>query len=243
MQQPSHVTISEDTIKQDTSTISKRSSGSVDAAGAASTISINTATQSSLPPFELSGSQTLVQFQVTVQQYLTSHPDLHQLVASAMVFHSDRILLVQRSPDEIGHANCWETPGGSCDREDATVLHSAARELFEETGLHVTRFNHQVGEGLRFETGSGNQRKQWVKFSFDVDIGEAKGTVTQEQLGEFIKLDPLEHQQWLWVTEHEIWSSRAGKVDLKFVSPELRLIILEGFAGRKPGNIEQIGNA
>jgi 8-oxo-dGTP pyrophosphatase MutT (NUDIX family) len=185
------------------------------------------------PSFLVSESSELDQLQVSLRNYLDCHPDVHCLVAASMVFHNDRVLLVQRSPQEQAFAHFWEIPGGSCDHQDTTVLHSAARELFEETGLRVLRFNHQIGEGLRFETGSCDQQRQWLKLVFDVDVEEAVGTVTQQQLDEHIKLDPMEHQQWLWATEDEVWSSRVGEIDLKFISPEQRTVILDGFTRRK----------
>ena len=61
----------------------------------------------------------------------------------------------------------WEIPGGSVDRSDPTILHGLAREVFEETGLKLTKFVRGVGNGIEFATGP---RKRWMKLSFDIEV-------------------------------------------------------------------------
>ncbi|KAI4122105.1 MAG: hypothetical protein LQ347_006625, partial [Umbilicaria vellea] len=134
-----------------------------------------------------------------------------------------RLLLVQRSSQD-SVPNRWEVPGGSSDRDDLTILHSVARELEEETGLHLTRFVRQVGPGISFETGQGPQKRKWLKLSFEVDVAELPSpshgdvrdqdnTVTngndEQAAGQLpdsitIRLDPREHQNFAWATEDDI---------------------------------------
>ena len=83
-----------------------------------------------------------------------------------------RLLIVQRAPTERSFRNQWEVPGGSCDVSDPTILHSLARETFEETGLHLTRFRRQIGGGEEFVTGYGARLKRWFKLSFEIEVAE-----------------------------------------------------------------------
>jgi 8-oxo-dGTP pyrophosphatase MutT (NUDIX family) len=54
---------------------------------------------------------------------------------------------------ERSFPNLWEVPGGSPELSDPTILHSVAREAFEETGLRLTKFVRQIGDGVEFNTG------------------------------------------------------------------------------------------
>ena len=58
---------------------------------------------------------------------------------------------------------------------DPTILHSLARETFEETGLRLTRFVRQVGSGIDFVTGYGVREKKWCKLSFEIEVAEIEG--------------------------------------------------------------------
>ena len=91
-----------------------------------------------------------------------------------------RLLLVQRAATERAFPNLWEVPGGSSEGTDPTVLHSVAREVFEETGLHLTRFVRQVGKGVEFtsssnivdENGVLKPRRVFLKLTFAIEVAE-----------------------------------------------------------------------
>ncbi|KAA6414564.1 MAG: hypothetical protein FRX48_01313 [Lasallia pustulata] len=168
-----------------------------------------------------------------------------------------RLLLVQRSSHDSSPLR-WEVPGGSSDDGDPTILHSVARELFEETGLHLTRFNRQIGDGIGFETDQGRRRKQWLKLSFEVEVLEIPSTshghvhdqnatarlgnnsqVADQLLDSvFITLDPDEHQSFAWATEEDIKSSDPSR-DVQTRGPfvlfneEQRLLMLQAFELRR----------
>ncbi|KAI9720166.1 MAG: hypothetical protein M1812_002984 [Candelaria pacifica] len=92
------------------------------------------------------------------------------------------LLLVQRSLDDT-LPDRWEIPGGSCDTTDPTLFHSLAREVFEETGLHVTRIVREVGPGERFQTGNPHSKqppKTWLKLSFEVEVEEVTRAIQEE---------------------------------------------------------------
>lgn len=134
-----------------------------------------------------------------------------------------RILLLQRASHD-SMPNKWEVPGGGCDEEDQSILHSVAREVWEETGLLVSHIGPRVGGDHVFSTRSG---KLVCKFHFLVEVEKNK-------VGELdVKVDANEHQAFVWATEEEV---RAGKVDnlaLNFTTPDQLNAVLEGFEVRK----------
>ncbi|KAK1726085.1 NUDIX hydrolase domain-like protein [Colletotrichum acutatum] len=73
----------------------------------------------------------------------------HRLCVGAAVLSpfqtTPKILLLQRSAKESALPHRWELPGGAAESLDANSLASAARELWEETGLRATKFVALVG--------------------------------------------------------------------------------------------------
>jgi 8-oxo-dGTP pyrophosphatase MutT (NUDIX family) len=177
-------------------------------------------------------SHELAYLDISKAQYLEEHKDLQFLAAGCLVFHGDHLLLVQRAANERTFRNRWEIPGGQCDNEDPTILYSAARELLEEAGLHVTKFNYQVGKNERFETGPMAARRHWQKFSFVVDVEEA-GPQSNLHQKPVVKLDPVEHQRFLWVTQEEIARRWSNNTKFSFTSEAQRVLMLEAFRRRK----------
>jgi 8-oxo-dGTP diphosphatase len=66
------------------------------------------------------------------------------LVAGALVEAADAVLLVRNV--RRGGRSDWSTPGGVIDAEDATLLEGLTREVEEETGLRVTRWEGPLYE-------------------------------------------------------------------------------------------------
>ncbi|KAJ4319118.1 Transcriptional activator of fatty acid utilization [Neodidymelliopsis sp. IMI 364377] len=80
------------------------------------------------------------------------------------------------------------------DDTDETILHAAARELKEETGLIATRAVRKVTQ-FAFSDGWKNRpTKTWLKLIFQFEVKDA----------ESITLDPIEHQNYLWASEEEV---------------------------------------
>lgn len=132
---------------------------------------------------------------VSLSQFLSENPKYTSLVVGACIFapqhdpttllHSSggpapRLLLVQRAVTERAFPNLWEVPGGSSEATDPTVLHSVAREVFEETGLHLTRVVRQVGKGVEFTSasksiggdGAPKPRRVHLKLTFEIEVAE-----------------------------------------------------------------------
>lgn len=92
-------------------------------------------------------------------------------MARATVVDGDRLLLIEmgRGPDE----GSWALAGGHIEHDEPPQV-AAARELAEETGLHVAPEDLQlIGEGfLVFEDGL-----TMVSFNYAASMAAAEGTV------------------------------------------------------------------
>ncbi|KAI3094240.1 hypothetical protein CBS147333_10008 [Penicillium roqueforti] len=65
-------------------------------------------------------------------------------MAVTFSYHPDspdelRVLLIKRNGKESSWGNTWEGAGGTPDKEDRTIIHSAARESKEETQIRPLR--------------------------------------------------------------------------------------------------------
>lgn len=185
----------------------------------------NTAPANS-PLFNFTIHPSASPFAITRQAYsnLNAHAGYGLIATGALVFDgantsNPRILLVQRSArDTMPHQ--WEVPGGACDDEDETILHAAARELWEEAGLKATNIREAVGNPHVFVTGSG---KPICKVNFVVQVKrDAEGLLEP-------KLDPKEHEQFVWASEAEVRSRKVGDIELDFTSDQLQDAVLRTF--------------
>ena len=196
-------------------------------------------------PIQIHIPSSLQKYTIPLANYLAAHPPYNNLVVSAFIFDSPiqnkasdsnrpaRLLIVQRAAHERSFANLWEVPGGSSDAEDPTILHSLAREVFEETGLRLTRFVRQVGDVVEFQTGKGERRKYWAKLNFEIEVaevdvhvdglavtrdggaepgrsGQGEGNKVNDGLeGNIaVTIDPQEHQGFAWATAEDVTSGR-----------------------------------
>jgi 8-oxo-dGTP pyrophosphatase MutT (NUDIX family) len=149
------------------------------------------------------------------------------LATGNIVFNEEgKILVIQRASTD-SMPNRWEIPGGAVDDEDPTVLEGSARELWEEAGLVVKRFNHVVTEGPDQKPGqfypNSTRTKTWCRFSFDVKVESC----------EYVKLDPKEHQAFAWATEDEIRDQLIGNRQHPITNQYMQALILEAFRLRK----------
>lgn len=133
-------------------------------------------------PIQIHIPPSLRHLTVPLSTFLAQNRQYTNLAVGAFIFVSSnsttpalRLLIVQRAASERGFPNLWEVPGGSCEASDPTVLHSLARETFEETGLRLMRFNRQIGSGVDFVTGYGARERRWRKLSFEIEVAEIQG--------------------------------------------------------------------
>ena len=180
-----------------------------------------------LPPiFKFTTHHSASAFSVPYETHVSSQPEgtyKYQFVANgAMVFDFSspkRILLLQRAAHD-SMPNRWEVPGGACDREDESILHSVARELWEEAGLVATSIGPQIGDGQMFLTRSG---KIVCKFHFLVEAEKGPNGRLD------VKLDPNEHQNYVWATEEEVKARTVRQLELNFTTREQEAAVLRAF--------------
>lgn len=177
------------------------------------------------PIYNFSYDDCVAKFAVSKSAYLEAHPDsAFKLVATAALvldksLPEPRILLLQRAASD-SYPGKWEPPGGAVDDEDLSILHAAARELWEETGLQASRIGGPVGDPQFFPRSNGDQI---CRFTFAVNVSsENESALTAE-------LDPKEHQAHVWATEAEVKAGRTGEVQLEFTQDHVKDTVLSAF--------------
>jgi 8-oxo-dGTP pyrophosphatase MutT (NUDIX family) len=183
--------------------------------------------------FNFTTHPSTLSFAVPCEAYLSTHSgekSQYDFIATgALVFDTsmpERILLIQRATHDSMPSR-WEIPGGGCDKEDPSILHSVARELWEEAGLTAASIGPQVGDGHFFLTRSG---KRVCKFNFLVTAENGAGGKLD------VKLDPREHQNYVWASEEEVKAQKVGDMNLKFTTREQEAVVLEAFQARRETN-------
>ncbi|KIW68763.1 hypothetical protein PV04_04685 [Phialophora macrospora] len=182
-------------------------------------------TQHGSPPtFDFEIDDSLTPWNLPAKAWLTKHgKHWDGLATGSIVFNAQgQILIIQRASHD-SMPNKWEIPGGAADEEDPTLFHSAARELWEEAGLIAKRFTHIVTEGPDREPGqvftNRTGTRTFCRFSFQVEVEGC----------EHVRLDPMEHQDYLWATEDEIREQKTGDRELPITNSGVTSLILEAF--------------
>jgi len=161
-----------------------------------------------------------------------------------------RVLLVQRAAHDSNPLT-WESPGGGYDDNDASVLHSCARELREETRLQASSIGPLVERPvdeleIAFKGGLGDAEAEWGKRLGGQFFLSSKGKrvfkfyfiVEVENTSEVV-IDPNEHVAYIWVTEEEVKREKIlgkgekGDTALRFTSEKQRAVLLEAFKIQK----------
>lgn len=178
------------------------------------------------PVFDFDYLPSVAEYAVSKRDYLTARPEASfgYIATSALVLDTrdasnPRVLLLQRAASD-DDPNLWEPPGGACDDDDDTILHAAARELWEEAGLQAARIAGPVGGPYFFTLDDG---KKVCQFNFAVELRMEGAPLSK------VKLDPEEHQRFVWATEFEIKSRKAGDIELEFTRDEVERTVLLAF--------------
>ena len=160
--------------------------------------------------------------------------DDHRLCVGVAVLHQTpvpRVLIVQRAAEEA-LPNAWEIPGGSAELHEPNLVASAARELYEETGLRAHTVTASLGmytwtdvdtEGEVLRRRDGTESK-WRKFSFLAEVEGGDGLELPRVL-----LDPHEHQAFVWATKDEAEADQVGDVKIEWTSPEQKADVIRSF--------------
>lgn len=193
--------------------------------------------------FSIPYDPSLKSFASPPSTFLEPRPHIKRILASTVLFHPlpppsspPLTLLLRRHPSDWNPLK-WETPGGSVDGSDQSMISAATRELREEAGLMATKavcciaVKDKNVEGYKVE----DEGRVWTFPEPGTDWSWAKITFLMEVdggNGAEVKLQDEEHVDYRWVTEEEVTNGRfqggkAGKIE--FVSEVVRLAILEGF--------------
>ncbi|KAL8999954.1 MAG: hypothetical protein Q9169_001360 [Polycauliona sp. 2 TL-2023] len=217
---------------------------------------MSTQSNTSITPISIRIPPTLQSFMIPLGSFLANNTQYDRLVCSSFIFapatchhhnhaHANEatvpslLLLLRRSSTDSAFPGLWEVPGGSIDKDDPTILHGLAREVFEETGLRLTRFVRLVGDAIKWQTteehGTGDKPKG---FEIEVsEIGASKAGSGQKDVEGYLRslpvdLDPEEHQDHAWVTKEEVKAFYDGGVGKEIVSKEQAGKMLEAFGLR-----------
>lgn len=178
------------------------------------------------PAFDFDYHSSVAEFAVPKQSYLAARPGAtfgciatSTLVVDTSLASEPRILLLQRAASDED-PNKWEPPGGACEDGDESILHAAARELWEEAGLQAARIGGPIGAPHFFTLDDG---KEVCQFNFAVHPR------TDGALSAAVKLNPEEHQRFVWATESEVKVRKAGGMDLNFTRREVERTVLLAF--------------
>ncbi|KAK3689469.1 NUDIX hydrolase domain-like protein [Podospora appendiculata] len=185
------------------------------------------------PDFEIAAS--LAEFTMPAAKWLTRNATklqeanlkLNGLATGVVVFNpAGKVLLVQRASHD-SMPDRWEIPGGAVDDDDTTIVHGAARELREEAGLVARRFGPPVtgfGDGTDLHVFPNRNATRWFcRFVFIADVVDC----------EAVRLDPNEHQDFVWAREDEVRGQRVGGRDIPITHETMRAIILKAFRLRE----------
>jgi 8-oxo-dGTP pyrophosphatase MutT (NUDIX family) len=153
-------------------------------------------------------SPHLQPYQVSPASYLAinksnSIPVSH-LIASAVVIHSNRVLLLQRSAQAF-QPLLWELPGGKCSSDDASIIAAATRELWEESGLVASEVVDHVGTYEWLDNG-----EVWKKIALLIDVHmepvDRRNTSGMPQ----VSISPREHAGFVWASQKDVIANECG---------------------------------
>lgn len=178
---------------------------------------------------------------VPIAQFAAVRPEFESFGVGGYIFAQDadrpsetgspspRLLLLQRALTD-SMPGCWEGPGGASEPEqDGTLLDGVAREVLEETGLHVSRIVELVAVDSWTHTSRKTGKKsRMAKYSFIVQVHEgvrqspdgSQQVVPGEEIP--VRLEASEHQAFDWATEDDVRHSvQTGEGKYKFPLPSI----------------------
>lgn len=192
---------------------------------------------------------SLIPFQDSLEQLKKKWPHLDGLLAGAVVYRQSddptrglETLVIRRAASDSWPLH-WEHSCGSADAQiDEDLVSAATREFTEETGLRVAKVTCAVGLRQMFQA-NGQEDPELDEGAYTTmnntflvfnALGKTWGklTVMVESDGQNVRLDPQEHDRFLWLTEDEVFyevCSQGEKESIMFVSEGVRRTILEGF--------------
>ncbi|KAJ6442791.1 putative AC transposase [Purpureocillium lavendulum] len=204
-------------------------------------------------PITYTASPAIQMFSVPPADLLASRPDIHNVIAGAMVFRSPsadsgsggahrEVLLLRRAASDSFPLK-WEIPAGTADpMADRSIIEVAVRELWEETQLRARRLHRAVGmglpQGVTEISCTGDVQDARMDAELPMSLlrlsGRTWAVVTfltgLEDDNAEVLLREDEHVDWAWVTRDEVREGRFHTgANLDLVSEAMKMILLEGF--------------
>ena len=102
---------------------------------------------------------------------------IDRLVVAAVIRDGDRVLLLERSPEDY-LGGLFELPGGLVETGE-TMSQALRREVAEETGLIITASDRYLG-GFDYHSQSGRLTRQ---FNFQLTAPETPAIILSEHAG------------------------------------------------------------
>jgi len=174
-------------------------------------------------PTSLTIASHLRPYQVSPASYLVldgcNEIPISHLVASAVVIHSNHVLLLQRAAHAF-QPLLWEPPGGKCDSGDESVIAAAVRELWEESGLVASKVVDVAGKYEWLDHG-----EVWKKITFLMDVEHTDKSNGQPQ----VNIEPKEQAGFIWATEEDVIADKCGDISLSWTSDKQKQTVLDAF--------------
>ncbi len=112
-----------------------------------------------------------------------------KVAVHGLIKDGDKYLVLHRSPENDFMSDYWDTPGGSVEHGE-NPIEALKREFLEESGLKV-----KVGKPLFVYSYLSNPQRHQFQILFECELLEGE-----------VKLNPTEHDKFLWVTLDEMGS-------------------------------------
>jgi len=110
---------------------------------------------------------------------------IEKVVVGAVIFLDNKVLLLERLPDEF-KGGLVELPSGTVEFKEA-IVDSLKREVKEETDLDILELNRYI-DFFDYLSSSGKKVRQ---FNFVVTVGPGKVQISQLEHSRFLLFDPL----------------------------------------------------
>lgn len=157
-------------------------------------------------------------FNIPLADFIAARPEFESFGVGGYIFSQDEsatphVLLLQRALTD-SMPGCWEGPGGAFEPGvDGTLLDGVAREVLEETGLHVSRVVELVAVDSWTHARRNGSKFRIAKYSFIVEVYESvrqseARPVPREEIS--VQLMASEHQAFDWATEEDVRRSLHG---------------------------------
>ena len=113
-----------------------------------------------------------------------------KVVVGGVIFHDNKVLIVQRASDEEAYPDLWEVPSGKKEPLEK-VTDAVLREVKEETGLTTEII--KVIDVFNFSVEKPDETRDVTQINFLLKLVDSSE----------VKLSN-EHQNFAWITKDEI---------------------------------------